>query len=222
LVVGKTCSPVKETLMAEDKKLISILQRHGSTILNEDNKFRGRMDPPLDEKGIKQAEKAAEDLKNEGIEVKRVVSSPMLRSLQTADEIAAEFGLEVEQDRALISWNLGVLSGKDRDEWEDILNLFVDNPKLIPPDGEPLDALEQRLFEYFDRELKKDKLTVYCTHNSNLVTVETLIAGKKVGRPESSEVSVEPGGAMGIFLDSEGKYSTEVLFGVEKEAQFSS
>jgi len=205
-----------------DKKLIAILQRHGSTTLNEDNKYRGRMDPPLDEKGVKQAEKAAKDLKNEGMEVKRVVASPMLRAVQTADEIATVFGLEVEQERSLISWNLGVISGKDRDEWEDILNLFVDNPKLVPPEGEPLDDLEQRLFEYFDKELKKDKLAVYCTHNSNIVTVETLIAGKTAGRPESSEVSVEPGGAMGIYVDSEGNYSTEVLFGAEKAATFGS
>jgi broad specificity phosphatase PhoE len=178
------------------------------------------MDPPLDEKGIKQAEDSADSFKKESIEIKRIVSSPMLRACQTADVIAEAFGLDVEQDRAIISWDLGFLSGKDRDEYGPVLDVFIDNPKLPVPGGESLDSLEQRLYEYFEKELKKDKLTLYCTHNSNIVTLETLVAGDKVGRPESSETSVQPGGSLGIYVDADGKYSTEVLFGKEKEADF--
>jgi probable phosphoglycerate mutase len=205
-----------------DKKLIAVIQRHGSTTLNEDNCFRGRSDPPLDEKGVAQAEDMADSLKNEGIEIKRIVSSPMLRACQTADIIADLFGLKVEQDRAIISWDLGFLSGKDKDEYSPVLDLFVNNPKLAIPAGESLDSLEQRLYDYFEKEFRKDKLTLYCTHNSNIVTLETLIAGEKVGRPEASETSVQPGGALGIYVDSDGKYSTEVLFGKEKQADFGS
>jgi broad specificity phosphatase PhoE len=207
--------------MAE-KKLIALIQRHGSTTLNEDNCFRGRSDPPLDSNGFAQAEDAADNLKNEGIELKRVVSSPMLRACQTADVIADSYGLVVEQDRAIISWDLGFLSGKDRDMYGPVLDLFIDNPKMVVPEGESLDSLEQRLYEYFDKEFKKDKLTLYCTHNSDIVTLETLIAGDKVGRPESSETTVQPGGTLGVYVDADGKYSTEVLFGKEKPAQFGS
>lgn len=205
-----------------EKKLIALIQRHGSTTLNEDNKFRARMDPPLDAKGVKQAQDAAENLRNEGIKPERIVSSPMLRACQTGDEFAEELGLEVEQDRALISWNLGFLSGKDREAYAPILELYVDNPKLVIPDGEPLQALEDRTFEYFDKELKKDKLTVYVTHNSNIVALESLIAGDKVGRPEGSEASVQPGGTLAIYVTEAGKYSTEVIFGSEKKAVMSS
>ncbi len=210
--------------MAQEKgkKLVCLVQRHGSTILNESNSFRARMDPPLDEQGEQQAQDAAENLRNEGISPERIVSSPMLRAVQTADAFAEEFGLDVEQDRALISWNLGFLSGKDRDDYGPILELYVDNPKLTIPDGEPLVDLEDRTFEYFDKELKKDKLTVFISHNSNIVTLESLIAGDKVGRPESSETSVQPGGTMAVYVDDSGKYTTEVLFGSEKKAELSS
>jgi len=204
------------------KKLVALVQRHGSTTLNEDNKFRARMDPPLDEQGMQQAQDAAENLRNEGIKLERIVSSPMLRAVQTADVFAEEFGLDVEQDRALISWDLGMLSGKDRKEYGPILELYVDNPKLSVPDGEPLEALEDRMFEYFDKELKNDKLTVFVSHNSNIVTLESLIAGDKVGRPESSETSVQPGGTLAVYLDDSGEYTTEVLFGSEKKAVLSS
>ena len=205
-----------------EKTLVALVQRHGSTALNEDNKFRARMDPPLDDQGIKQAQDAAENLREMGINPERIVSSPMLRAVQTADEFSEEFDLDVEQDRAIISWDLGMLSGKDREPYSPILELYVDNPKLCIPDGEPLEELEDRTFEYFEGELKKDKLTVYITHNSNIVTLESLIAGDKVGRPESAETSVQPGGTLAIYVDGSGKYSTEVIFGSEKKAVLSS
>jgi broad specificity phosphatase PhoE len=206
-----------------EKKLIAILQRHGSTLLNSNNSFRSRMDPPLDDEGIKQAKEAAENIVREGFEVKAVFSSPLLRAVQTADLIAEALDLDVWQDRGLISWDLGFLSGKDKDEYDDILNFYVDNPTKKVPEGESLDDLEQRTFEFFKERLKSDdNLAVYVTHTSNVITVENLIHGNHDGRPESGETAVEPGGTVGVYVDSEGKYSTEVLFGVEEEAAFGS
>jgi broad specificity phosphatase PhoE len=205
-----------------DEKLVAILIRHGSTILNTNNSFRSRMDPSLDDEGIKQAEKAAESITQEGLEVKRIISSPLLRAVQTSDILAEELDLDVEQDRGLISWDLGFLSGKDKDEYDEILNYFVDNPKSKVPEGESLDDLEKRTFEFFNESLKSDDLTIYVSHTSNIITVENLIRGNHDGRPESGETSVEPGGIVGVYVDSDGKYSTELLFGVEEEAAFGS
>jgi broad specificity phosphatase PhoE len=182
------------------------------------------MDPPLDEKGLKQAEDAAENLKAEGIEIKRIVSSPMLRACQTADCLSEAFDVPVEQDRSIISWNLGELSGKDKDTWSDILDLFVDNTKLVPPDGESLDSFEERNFQYFDKEFRKeDKLTAYVSHNSNCVAINRMIDEEYKGRAESEDdIAVKPGGTLGVYVDSEGKYSVEVLFGKEEAAAFGS
>lgn len=205
--------------MAE-KKLVAILQRHGSTDLNEDNKFRARMDPPLDKKGEGQAENAAEDILNLGEKITKVYCSPLLRAVQTAETIAEYLGASVELTRGLISWDLGFLSGKDRDEFNDILNFYIDNPTLKVPEGEALDDVEQRVFDFFNGRFKSGELAVYCTHNSNIVIVENILAGNGDNRPESGETSVDPGGALGVFVDSEGKFSSEVLFGKEKEATF--
>lgn len=206
--------------MAE-KKLVAILQRHGDTSTNEANQFRSRMDPPLNSKGIAQAEAAAKDIEKEDYGITRIVSSPLLRAVQTADIIAEHLDLEVEQDRGLISWNLGFLSGRDKDEYDDILNFYVDNPKLVPPEGESLDALESRTFEFFKKELKGG-LTLYVTHTSNIICVENLIRGNHDGRPESGESSVDTGGTIGVYADDKDTYSTEILFGKEKEATFGS
>lgn len=204
-----------------DKKLVCLIQRHGSTVLNEDNKFRSRLDPPLDEKGLKQAKEAAEAIKKDGIEIKRIVASPLLRTCQTADCFSDVFGVPVEQDRAIISWALGFLQGKDKEEYKEVLELYVNDPKLVPPDGESLDDFEQRNFEYFDKELRKEEpLTLYCTHNSNCVAVNKMIDEEYEGRAESDEFSVKPGGTIGIYVDSDGKYSVDLLFGKMKEAEF--
>jgi probable phosphoglycerate mutase len=205
-----------------DKKLIAILVRHGDTSVNDANQFRSRLDPPLNDEGIKQAENLADALSNEGLKVERIVSSPLLRAVQTSDILADELGLDVEQDRGLISWALGFLSGRDKDLYDDILNYYIDNPKKVIPEGESLDDLEQRTFEFFEEELKKDELSIFTTHTSNIICVQNLIKGDHDGRPESGEFSVDPGGAVGVFVDSDGKYSTDVLFGKEKEAEFGS
>ncbi|MGD0331540.1 MAG: histidine phosphatase family protein [Nitrososphaeria archaeon] len=205
-----------------EKKLVGLVVRHGDTEVNESNQFRGRLDPSLNAKGVAQAEKAAKNIAREHKDfVKKIVSSPMLRSVQTADILAEELKVEVTQDRGLISWALGFLAGKDRDEYQPILDLYIDNPKLAIPDGEALDDLETRIQEFFDKELRTEG-TVYVSHNSNLVTLENLVRGNKDGRPESSETSVEPGGIIGVYVDPSGKYSTDVLFGVEKQAEYAS
>ena len=203
-----------------EKKLVHIIQRHGQTTLNAKNCFRSRLDPDLNSKGIAQADAAVAAVRKEDIKVERVISSPLKRAIQTADVFADEYGLEVTQDRGLISFDLGFLGGKDKDDFEEILQYFIANPKSKIPDGESLDDLEQRTFEFFEKELKSKLLTVFVSHNSNIVTLENEVNGNKEGKPESSETSVEPGGTMGVYVDDKGKYSMDVLFGKEKEAEY--
>ena len=203
------------------KKLVAIVVRHGDTTLNDDGCFRSRLDPPLNEAGFAQAKKAAKAIAESDFPVERILTSPLLRAVQTADVISDEISIAIEQDRGLISWNLGFMGGRSKELYNDILDYYIDNPKKIIPDGECLDDLEMRVYEFFNKELKGG-LAVYITHNSNIVTLDKLCDNEKVGRPESSDQSVEPGGIVGVYVDSEGKYSTEVLFGEEKEATFGS
>lgn len=204
------------------KHLVGILLRHGDTDANDKNVFRSRMDPPLNDKGIAQAEKAAKVISKEFKNfVKRIITSPMLRAVNTADIVSEEIDIPVEQDRAIISWHLGFMSGKDRDEFQDLLDYYISDPSKEIPEGESLNNLEERNKEFFNKELRTDG-TLFVTHNSNIVVLDNLILGNKTNRPESSEHSVEPGGTIGIYVDENGKYSTEVLLGEEKPAEFTS
>jgi broad specificity phosphatase PhoE len=77
---------------------VSVLLRHASAGDRDhwagDDRLR-----PLDEKGRRQAEKIAAALSAK--EVRRIVSSPYVRCVQTVEPLAAALGLEVELDDRL-------------------------------------------------------------------------------------------------------------------------
>jgi broad specificity phosphatase PhoE len=61
-----------------------VLLRHGRTVLNAEHRLQGRLNPPLDEVGIEQAESVGA-LIRERWKVDRVVTSPSLRARQTLE-----------------------------------------------------------------------------------------------------------------------------------------
>ena len=78
--------------------------RHGRTAANASGLLLGRLDPDLDELGVRQSAAAAVALGT----VDRVVSSPLLRTRRTAEA----FGLEVEVDDRWIEMDYGELDGR--------------------------------------------------------------------------------------------------------------
>lgn len=208
-----------------EKKVICLVVRHGETEANANNQFRSRLDTALDEEGIKQAEKAAGYIKD-NYKVRKIVASPLLRAVQTADIISESVSAPVTQDRGLISWHLGFLTGKDKDLFEPVLGIYIDNPKEEIPDGESLDAFEQRGEDFFDKEfhdkaVKENDVAVYVTHSSNIICLENLVQGNRDGRPETGQASVEPGGIVAVWMTDSG-YEVEPVFGNKKEAEFGS
>lgn len=67
------------------------LVRHGETDWNKENRFQGRTDIPLSEKGIWQAEKAGQHLKDQ---FDIVYASPLTRTMETAKLISGDSGLK--------------------------------------------------------------------------------------------------------------------------------
>jgi alpha-ribazole phosphatase/probable phosphoglycerate mutase len=89
------------------------LLRHGQTAWNEDNnRYCGRTDIPLTEKGIRQAEAVREQLK--GIAFSGVYSSPLERACKTAS-IAT--GASVIKDERLIEADFGNWERKTKEEF---------------------------------------------------------------------------------------------------------
>ena len=91
-----------------------LLVRHGRTVLNAENRLRGRLDPELDAVGVAEVEALAQELAAR--EPARVVSSPLRRAVQTAEAIARRVGVRVQVDRGLIDRDYGSWAGHTKDE----------------------------------------------------------------------------------------------------------
>ena len=116
--------------------------RHGKTELNRLKVLQGRSNSPLNEEGIRQAERAAKML--QGIEFAHVFSSPLIRAVQTAEIVAP--GKEITIDHRLIEMNYGPYEGTDRNHLPpEIITFFSDFVNNPAPDGmEPLESVVSR------------------------------------------------------------------------------
>lgn len=96
-----------------------VLIRHGESIWNRENKFTGWKDIDLSEKGINEARKAGELLKQNGFTFDTSYSSVLTRSIRTLWIILEELDLlwiPVERHWRLNERHYGMLQGLDKKE----------------------------------------------------------------------------------------------------------
>lgn len=86
------------------------LVRHGRTKGNVDRTLCGRLDVPLDDFGLLQAQSVADRLARE-VRADALLSSPLLRAQQTAGFIAERSGLSAAIVEDLAEWNFGDFEG---------------------------------------------------------------------------------------------------------------
>ncbi len=91
--------------------------RHGETLWNKEEVFRGRKDIPLNETGKIQAEKAGAYFA--GISLSRIVSSPLRRAVETAEAIGGTIGVPVETMEEFTDINFGTWEGLSLREVEE-------------------------------------------------------------------------------------------------------
>jgi len=125
-----------------------ILVRHGETEWNRVERFRGRADVPLNEKGLSQAELTGRRVAAEWRPM-AVYSSPLSRAVKTAEAIAWHFDLKLETHPGLIDIDYGQWQGLTPDEarkqWPEVVNAWYNAPHTACiPGGETLAALRSR------------------------------------------------------------------------------
>jgi broad specificity phosphatase PhoE len=123
------------------------LVRHGQTAWNVGEIFRGRADIPLDETGKHEVHLAGETLKDETLHA--VYSSPLSRSMETAENIAKFHDISVTPLDAIIDISYGEWEGRGNQEvqqkYPDLHALWLREPhKVLFPGGESLDEVRSR------------------------------------------------------------------------------
>ena len=122
--------------------------RHGQTEMNNRKVLQGRSDYPLNEAGIAQARKAAEELGK--IVFSRVYTSPLKRAMQTAEIIAPD--VQAVIDDRLIEMDYGPYEGTDLNHLPpEMLKFFSDFAHNPAPDGmEQLSAVVERAGSFLE------------------------------------------------------------------------
>ncbi|QUF07963.1 bifunctional RNase H/acid phosphatase [Actinosynnema pretiosum subsp. pretiosum] len=153
------------------------LVRHGQTELSVARRYSGRGNPPLTEVGLGQARAAAARLSTlDGVAA--VVASPLQRTRQTAGEIAAALGLEVDVREDLIEVDFG--------EWEALTFTeaaerdpeaharWLGDTSAAPPGGESFDAVHRRVSRFLE-ELAAEHAGSDVVVVSHVTPVKTLL-----------------------------------------------
>ncbi|HSW19176.1 MAG TPA: histidine phosphatase family protein [Ramlibacter sp.] len=91
-----------------------ILIRHGETEWNRQLRFQGQVDVALNDTGREQARRVAERLRARRVDA--LVSSDLLRAVQTADPSALARGLPLTVDSGLREQSFGAVDGLSVDE----------------------------------------------------------------------------------------------------------
>ncbi|MDY5482916.1 MAG: histidine phosphatase family protein [Clostridium sp.] len=123
------------------------LIRHGQTDWNIEGKIQGKTDIPLNQTGLHQAKLLAKGMRSR--QITEVYTSPLLRARQTAEILAEEKGLPVQEIPELREVDFGLWEGRT---WEEIeaeypedFHRWEENPALgMPTGGETIDCCRER------------------------------------------------------------------------------
>ena len=154
------------------------LARHGESTGNAQRLIFGQRDYPLTDKGRAQARALGQSL--EGARIERVVSSPLVRALETAR--LAQPNAAVEQDARLMEQFMGRWEGLTEAEvladnaplWQAMLADWT-RDQAAPPDGESYSALKARVFQALDEIIARGEDTLIVAHAGVLAAMRNLL-----------------------------------------------
>lgn len=163
-----------------------VLARHGATVHTLRKVFSGSggEDPPLSEEGLVQAERLAAAVLARG-EVDAVVSSPLQRCLQTAEEVALRLGLQVRVEPDLRECDFGAWEGltfgEARERDPQAFDAWLASPSVPAPGGESLEQVATRVRVARDKAIARfpGRTVLAVTH----VTPIKVLAAEALGAP---------------------------------------
>ena len=148
------------------------LVRHGQSDWNNKNLFTGWENPGLTKKGVEEAHKTGNLLKEENKNYSYLFTSILDRAINTADIILEELGIgqiNVIRDQALNERDYGELTGLNKDaarkKWgEDQVHIWRRSFDVPPPGGESLKDTAEIVIPYF-----RDKILPLLIEDNNIL-----------------------------------------------------
>lgn len=139
--------------------------RHGQTDANLNHIIQGQTDTPLNETGLFQAQRVAEELKSVPAEL--VLSSDLSRAAQTAKIIARACDVPLMFDKKLREMSLGIWEGKRFKEIENtpLSNIWFEKPSQLRLEGaERVEKVQERMVSAIFGALKQYRTLIVVSH----------------------------------------------------------
>jgi ribonuclease H / adenosylcobalamin/alpha-ribazole phosphatase len=169
---------------ARGEPTVTVLLRHGQTPMSVQQRYAGRSNVPLTDAGVQQAVAAAKRLASAGIGV--IVTSPLLRAVQTAQEVAAVTGAAVVTDDGFRETDFGAWDGltfaEVRERWPSEVSTWLADPDVAPPGGESFAEVSARVAAALRRVLA-DREGQQVLIVSHVTPIKTLVAAALLAPP---------------------------------------
>lgn len=193
-----------------------IIVRHGETEGNLSDLLQGQSDGKLSEKGILQAKRIAEALKNEKIDA--IISSPLGRANETAKEIAKFHKVKIKLEDDLKERSFGIFHGTNRTSFFAKERAQKEPWNHRPEKGESFSDLYERAKRFLDK-IKKE------FHNKNILIIShgdigRMIIGNLEGKSVEESCKIKQANAcINIFENNKSIVfnSTEHLGNLKSE-----
>lgn len=161
-------------------KTTVLLIRHGLTDWNQERRWQGHYDVPLNAVGREQARRLGRRL--QGWPIRAVYSSDLARAAGTAQEIGLVLGLEPVLDPAWRELHVGRFEGHTREEiqerfpeaWARLVDGYLEGPE-----GETMADLAQRVVPRFEQLLAghQGEMFVVVSHGATLRSLLSHVLG---------------------------------------------
>jgi broad specificity phosphatase PhoE len=161
-------------------KTTVLLIRHGLTDWNQEKRWQGHYNAPLNTVGREQARRLARRL--QGWPIRALYSSDLARAADTAHILGEQLGVEPVLDPAWRELHVGLFEGHTRDEirerfpdaWAQMANGFVEAPQ-----GETMADLARRVVPRFEQLLAEHQGEMFAvvSHGATLRSVLSHILG---------------------------------------------
>ena len=164
--------------------MVTLLLRHGQTPMSVQKRYVGRTDAPLTDTGVQQAAAAAKRLAQAGIAA--IVSSPLQRTVRTAEEVSAATGVPVVTDDGFRETDFGAWEGltfaEVRERWPSEMTAWLADPSVAPPGGESFAQVSERVTAALHRVLaeRADRTVLIVSH---VTPIKTLVAAALLAPP---------------------------------------
>jgi broad specificity phosphatase PhoE len=158
------------------------LVRHGQTAWNREGRCQGHTDIPLDDEGLRQAERLAECFTSD-FPIAKVYASNLSRCSETARPLAQRLSAELVIDPRLRERSSGDWDGLLFSEMMSLRSALMeslgcDHTTIRPPNGESLVDVWERLSSFVDELLTVEDSVVVVAHGaSGTLLLSRLING---------------------------------------------